>query len=146
MFKTILVPLDIQEPEYASLALKHAVDEARQSGADLHILTVLPGFGMPMVASFFPPGAGAKLRNKAEEALGRIVAERIPEDLNPKLEITEGRRPHEEIARHAEAIGADLIVMASHHHQGLDGMLLGSCARRVVEQAHSSVLVIRECK
>ncbi len=57
MFKKILMPIDLQETELAVKALKIATDEARKHQAEIYVMTVLPGFGMPLVASFFPDQA-----------------------------------------------------------------------------------------
>ncbi|MCE1644848.1 universal stress protein, partial [Enterobacter hormaechei] len=42
MYKTILVPVDISEDELTSKAVKHALSLAKETGAKLHILHVLP--------------------------------------------------------------------------------------------------------
>lgn len=143
MFKKILFPIDIQEPEFAESAFKFAVDSAVQYGADLHVVTVLPGFGSPLVASYFPSGFQEKTKAKAVQDLGDFVKQHTPVDLNVSTAVAEGR-PYEEIIREAENIGVDLIVMPSHNRKGLHGVLLGSCADNVVEHAHCSVLVIRK--
>ena len=57
MSKNILLPVDPQEPELVSKALSMAVTQAREQNATLHVLTVLPGFNNPMVASYFPEDA-----------------------------------------------------------------------------------------
>ena len=143
MFKSILVPVDAQEPHFAKPALKYAVDAARQLGAELHIMTVLPGYGMPLVASFFPDDALRKIREKAAQSVEVFVGENVPDDVNAQLELAEGRRPYEEIVNHAKAVGVDLIVIPSHHERGLQEVMLGSCASNVASHAPCSVLVLR---
>lgn len=51
--------------------------------------------------------------------------------------------PAPEIVRAAEAFHADLIVMGTRGQTGFERLLLGSVARKVLERAHCSVLVIR---
>lgn len=142
MFKTILVPIDMQEPALADRAVDLAVHHARESGAPLYVLTVLPGFGSPLVASFFPPESMKKARTEAEKRLREYTDAHVPEDVKVTVSVTEGS-PYERIMEEAEAVGADLIVMPSHTRRLMDRVLLGSCASRVVEHARCSVLVIR---
>ena len=40
-------------------------------------------------------------------------------------------------------MGADLIVMGSHGRRGLEKLVLGSVAQRVLQAAHVPVLVVR---
>jgi nucleotide-binding universal stress UspA family protein len=52
--------------------------------------------------------------------------------------------PGNEIARHAEEVGAELIVMPSHGRTGFRRIALGSVAERVLRLAHCPVLVLRK--
>ncbi len=142
MYKRILFPVDVQEPEFAKTAFKNAVDFASHYGADLHVMTVVPGFGMPLVASYFPADFEEKSKQHALEQLEAFVKETVPVDLNVTTSVAMGR-PYEEIIGEAEKIGADLIVIQSHNRKGLHGVLLGSCADNVVEHANCSVHVVR---
>lgn len=56
MFKQLLLPVDIScgTNQQTLKAIKTSVELAAAYQAQLHILTVLPGFGSPMVASYFP--------------------------------------------------------------------------------------------
>lgn len=47
------------------------------------------------------------------------------------------------IVRHAEEIGADLIVVGTNPHTALKRRVLGASADKVVDHAHCSVLVVR---
>jgi nucleotide-binding universal stress UspA family protein len=51
--------------------------------------------------------------------------------------------PGSEIVRAAEAFHADLIVMGTRGQTGFERLLLGSVARKVLQRAHCSVLVVR---
>ncbi len=52
--------------------------------------------------------------------------------------------PGHEIARYAEEVGADLVVMPSHGRAGIARVLIGSVAERTVRLAHCPVLVLRK--
>jgi nucleotide-binding universal stress UspA family protein len=51
--------------------------------------------------------------------------------------------PRGSIVDEADEWLADLIVLSSHGHKGLDRLLLGSVAQAVVAHAHCSVEVVR---
>lgn len=50
----------------------------------------------------------------------------------------------EEIVNHAESHGHDLIVMGSHGASGLKELVMGSNAQKVVQEAKTPVLIIKE--
>lgn len=141
MFKKILMPIDLQETHLAIKAVKIAIDEARKHGAEVYVMTVMPGFGMPMVASFFPDNAMKKALKEIAAELKRYIAANFPKDVTVHPVITEGN-PAERILAQAKTIGADLIIIPS-HAQSLGQVFLGSCAAKVVEHATCSVMVIK---
>ena len=65
MYKKILLPLDLQETELSARATKVAQDLAKFYGARITVLTVIPDFGMPLVANFFPPDAIERAETEA---------------------------------------------------------------------------------
>jgi len=142
MFKKILLPVDIQEPEFVKAALEEAVGYAKQFGASLHVMTVVPAYNMPMVASFFPKDAMEKSIRRAEELLHEFASENIPAEVESSTAIRQGR-PYEEIVAEAAESKSDVIIMPSHNRDGLNGVLLGSVADNVAEHAHCSVLIHR---
>ncbi|MCP4994893.1 MAG: universal stress protein [Gammaproteobacteria bacterium] len=141
MFKKILVPIDLQETHLATKAVKIAVDEARKHGAEVYIMTVVPGFGMPMVASFFPDNALAKAVKEIAIELKKYIATAFPKDINTTPIIAEGNPP-ERILQQGKKLGVDLIIIPS-HAKSVGQVFLGSCAAKVVEQAKCSVMVIK---
>jgi len=51
--------------------------------------------------------------------------------------------PIRRFSREAEDRGVDLIVVAAHGHSGMEHMLFGSTADRIVRHAHCAVLTVR---
>ena len=141
MFKKILLPIDLQETELALRAVKIAVDEAKRHGAEIYALTVNPGFSMPLVASFFPDGVMQNAEKGIARELEKFIAANFPTDLPVHPLVSEGSPP-ERILEIAQNKGIDLIVIPS-HAQTFTQVVLGSCAARVVEHAHCSVMVIK---
>jgi nucleotide-binding universal stress UspA family protein len=52
--------------------------------------------------------------------------------------------PYEEIVNAAKELGVGLIVIGSHGHTGLERLLLGSTADRVVQYAPCPVFVVKD--
>lgn len=144
MFKKILLPIDLQETLLEDKALNIAIDEARKHQVPMVVLSVIPSFNSAWVASFFPDDAIEKAEREAASDLKRYVKERFPDDLDIVPRVAVGS-PTEVILEEAAKEGADLIIMPS-HTKGLEQVFLGSCASRVVERAHCTVMVIKDCK
>ncbi|MFT6387071.1 MAG: nucleotide-binding universal stress UspA family protein [Cellvibrionaceae bacterium] len=141
MFKKILIPIDLEETALAEKAVEIAIDQARKHGAEIHVLTVFPGFGMPLVASFFPENAMQDALNKVSEHLKKYVSETFPDDINTYAIVTEGN-PSEQVLHQAKKTKADLIIIPSHNRSASE-FFLGSCATKVVSHAECSVMVIK---
>ncbi len=139
--KTILLPVDIFHPTGWEGALEHSLSLVAQHGAALHVLSVIPDYGMPMVASFFPKDFSSNALAEAKEKLGAFVAEHIPDGIDVTSHVKHGNI-YKEILAVADTITADMIVMASHRPEMQD-YLLGPNAARVVRHAKQSVTVIR---
>jgi universal stress protein F len=141
MFQRILMPIDLQETHLAIKAVGIATDEARKHGAEIYVLSVMPGFSMPLVASFFPDDAREEAMREVAKQLKVYIETNFPPDLTIHPLIAEGH-PAENILEQADKIGADLIVIPS-HTQTIEQVLLGSCAARVVNHATCSVMVVK---
>ena len=141
MFKNILMPIDLQETHLAAKAVKIAIDEARKHGADIHVMTVMPGFSMPVVATFFPDNAMKKAMKEIGTELKRYLAANFPNDVKTRPHIDEGN-PAERILALSKEVKADLIIIPS-HAKSLGQVFLGSVAAKVVEHANCSVMVIK---
>jgi nucleotide-binding universal stress UspA family protein len=141
MFKHILVPIDLQDPELAKPAVETAATLARASGGSVRLVNVLPVMPV-MLAEYVPPDFDAQQRTTAQEALD-IVAREC--GLQPGQVSTVVRQGgvHHEVIEEAAAIDADLIVMSS-HRPGVRTYFLGSNAGHVVRYASCSVLVVRK--
>lgn len=118
-----------------------AVQLATQNGAEIHVLTVIPDYGMPVVGSFFPKDFAEQALASSGEELKKLVAEQIPDNLLAEAQAVQGSI-YKEIIAYANARGCDLIVLASHRPEMSD-YLLGPNAARVVRHASQSVFVVR---
>ena len=142
MFKEILLPVDIGDPGSSKKALSVAVELSGVAGASLHVLTVVPGFGMSIISQYFPEDFEEKSLAGAAQQLNDYIGASIPSDVTTQAIVANGTI-YEEILRVATETGCDLIVMTSQRPE-LKDYLLGPNAARVVRHATCSVLVVRE--
>ncbi len=142
MYKNILLTVDLTEESSWKKALPTAVEYCQCAGATLHVLSVVPDFGMTVVAQFFPKDYENQTLEEARKELEKLCTDGIPEGLTVKPIVAYGTI-YEQIISVAESIKADLIVMAA-HRPALEDYLLGPNAARVVRHSNRSVLVVRE--
>lgn len=142
MYRKILLPVDLNEESSWRAALPTAVEYCRAFGAELHLMTVVPDFGMTAVAQYFPEDYADQAIADAKTALDKLSAEHIPDGIKVRCTVGYGTI-YEEILEAARKTKCDLIAMAS-HRPALRDYLLGPNAARVVRHADCSVLVVRQ--
>jgi nucleotide-binding universal stress UspA family protein len=144
LYKHILIPVDLADPELAKPALATAVMMAEQSRGTIRLMNVLP-LTPVMLAEYVPPDFEAQQRKSAEEALA-IVAKETGLDPARVSSIVRQGGIYQEILEEANATKSDLIVMTSHRPQrpAMRTYFLGSNAGHVVRYAKCSVLVVRQ--
>ncbi|WP_425499715.1 universal stress protein [Halorarum halobium] len=141
LYERILVPTDGSDG--VERAIQHAVDLAVDHGATLHALYVVNSAsyaGMPMESSW--EGIDDMLRADAEDAVSMVEAVADDFDVPVETAILDGS-PSKEIVRYAESEGCDLVVMGTHGRGGIDRLLLGSVAEKVVRSSSVPVLTVR---
>lgn len=142
MFKEVLFAVDLNAPEEQQRALNAALDRVKLSKGRLHILTVVPDFGIGMVSSYFPADFEKNVLDEANKRLHDYVKAHVPKGVPVQHIVAQGTI-YREIIRYATKVKADLIVMASHRPE-LKDYLLGPNASHVVKHADCSVLVVRD--
>lgn len=142
MYSDILLAVDLADPATQEKAVATAVACARSFGARLHVITVVPDFGLSIVGGFFPKDFERNALDEANKALHVFVAERVPKEIETQHIVGHGNI-YREILHYAGKTGCTLIVMASHRPE-LEDYLLGPNAARVVRHADCSVLVVRD--
>lgn len=81
-------------------------------------------------------------RRWAEETLGARIAALEASGLKARAVLRIGV-PHEQIVAAAEEESPDILVMGTHGRSGLNRLLMGSVAERVVRMARCPVLTVR---
>jgi nucleotide-binding universal stress UspA family protein len=84
-----------------------------------------------------------ELRKKFLALFGKRVGLQVSIQVQAGWPFPGGKRPFAEIVQAAKALNVDLIVIGTHGRTGLDHLLIGSTAERVVRHAHCPVLVVR---
>ena len=141
MYKDILLPIDLNHPETWKKSLPIALEHNKAFGARLHIMTVLPDFGMSIVGQYFPKDFEKKALAETNKKLHAFVSDNVPASVDVQHIVAHGTI-YKEILHAAEQIKADLIIMASHRPE-LSDYLIGPNAARVVRHADVSVMVVR---
>jgi len=144
-FAKILVPYDFSENSQAVLPLIRWLAENYGSKFTLaHVLEPLPY----TIAQVPTPGPLAGIRELAFDAPvvaeERFMAIRDEElaGVDVEWETCEGSAPTE-IVHLAERGGFDLVLLATHGWTGMQHLLLGSVAEKVVRKAPCSVMTVR---
>lgn len=141
MYKDILYPVDINEDCGTSQVLSVVIEQAKAFDAKVHVVTVIPDYGMSIVSQYFPKNASEEVIQAITDKLHAFTKEHIPSDITVQHIITQGT-VYEAIIDAANKVNADLIVMAAHRPE-LKDYLLGPNAARVVRHSDRSVLVVR---
>jgi nucleotide-binding universal stress UspA family protein len=142
--KKILVPIDFSD--YSKKALQYSVKFSKRFEADITLIYVIEpavypaDFSMGQIAV---PAADMDLHERAREELKNLARLEIGDDVNVEIILKTGK-PFVEIIETANEIDADLIIIATHGHTGVEHLLFGSTAEKVVRKAPCPVLSLRE--
>lgn len=140
MFKRILVPVDLAEPELAKPAIATAVAMAREESGVVRLINVVPMTPV-MLAEYVPPDFDAQQRQSAETGLAALAATAGLDADHVSSVVRQGGIYHE-VIEEAKVMAANLIVMTSHRPK-MRSYFLGSNAGHIVRYAPCSVLVVR---
>jgi nucleotide-binding universal stress UspA family protein len=144
MINKILVPIDFSD--YSKNALRYAAQFALQFKAQMFLVYVVEpmiypaDFSMGQVAI---PSTDIDLQKRGEEELKNLAKNFIDPVVHVETIIKTGK-PFVEINETAQEKDVDLIIMATHGHTGVEHLLFGSTAEKVVRKAPCPVLTLRE--
>lgn len=142
-FDKILAAIDFSEN--SEHAFEYALTLAKQFHSELIILHVinepvdLRGFYVPHI-SF--EQLEKEIEEGAQKMMEQFCQTRVGDFTSYQTAIVTGI-PNEEIIKKAADTGSSLIVLGTHGRTGLDHIIFGSTAERVVRSASCPVLTIR---
>jgi nucleotide-binding universal stress UspA family protein len=145
-----IIVVGIDFSELAARALDQALELATlHEGAEVHVLYVQP----EIWAGARPGGAlqGAldadtgvhQVQQNATEHVARMSASLDKKRLRRVVAHFRQGSPAENIAQLAADLDADMVIVGSHGHRGLERFFLGSIAERVSRLARCPVLIVR---
>lgn len=141
--KKILYPTDFSEGSLVAVPL--LADLVKKYGAKLYVLHVI--YDVARASGWYVPHMSMDELYKDMEAGAKKEIERCCiEELRGHKDIERiviKGIPHEEIIKFAGENKIDLIVIGTHGRKGLDKVLFGSTAAKVVRDAPCPVMTVR---
>lgn len=141
--QTILFPTDFSNG--ARAAMDHAISLAKDYRAKLILLYVIQDIS---IAEWYIPSSLSvtdlveDMQKSASKEMEKWAAEASTRVKDVEKMVVRGV-PFVEIIRTAKDKSADLIVIGTHGRTGIDHMLFGSTAEKVVRKAACPVLTVR---
>ncbi len=143
LLKRILVPIDFSN--HSMNALGYAISFARQFRASIDLIYVIEPAVYPADFSYGQigfPNVEEELQAHVSEELDSIIKNDIRGKIKSQKTVRTGK-PFFEINQYAREQNIDLIIIATHGHTGMEHILFGSTAEKVVRKAPCPVLVVR---
>jgi nucleotide-binding universal stress UspA family protein len=141
MFKKILIPLDLTDKQSTEVIFSPALNFVNAFNARIHLLHVIPDFGLKIVEDYLPKGWKSNQKEKSEKLLQDVIKRYIPEEIAVKTHIGYGA-VYDQVITYAAKIEADLIIVSAVRPQ-LKDYMLGPNASKIVRHSKISVLVVR---
>jgi nucleotide-binding universal stress UspA family protein len=145
-FETILVPLD--GSELSESALAYAAEFGELFGSAYH-LTRIVAYPIDVASPYLPHTVqmNQSILTDAKSAASEYLedhADRLRKrGLRVTTSVTVGTQAGQGILAEAEAVGCDLIAMATHGRRGVGRLMLGSAADKVLRGTHVPLLLHR---
>ena len=140
--KKILAPIDFSE--YSMEALRGAMELAKDLDGELHIVHVVaPHFAL--LDKMREQARETLMVEEAEEELARIRKDDCGNSAKVVTQVMVGP-PVPKLVEYATQQQIDLILLATHGRTGIEHLMIGSVAEKLVRDAPCSVLVFRRRK
>jgi len=136
----ILLAIDLSDSKSSKQALDGAL-ELLSEGGTLHVVSVLPDFGLAQVSGYFKSDHEGNALLQLGHALEEWTQTNVPQTIKVHPHVLHGRIYHE-VMKAADKLNVEVIVLAAHHPE-LKDYFLGPNAARIVRHAKQSVYVIR---
>lgn len=142
MINKILVAVDIATPLTTKALLEAAQDMASKFDAKIQLVAVIPDYGTPLVASFFPKGAQSEIKEETRKKLAELASEHFSDEVHTA--VINGSKRINTILKVVDEINPDLIMLGCRRKNSRDDQrLFGSTTMGVTDRAQCSVMVIR---
>ena len=140
----IVVPVDFLKN--ADKLVDFSIKMAEKLSVGIHFIHVVssPG-GDAMIGSPFAAEYEGKMLADAQERMANLLKDNNERWPNCTGEVVLGE-PVEKIVEVAKTKNSNLIIISTHGAKGLEKILLGSVAERVLKRAHCPVLIMNPYK
>jgi len=141
--KKILFPVDFSSNSYQ--VADHVISFARKFDAHIYLIHVLECL-VPLQGFYIPHISVETLEEDLKKAADKKMEEFIHKKMQDSRAITSQviiGIPHVEILKMAQEQGIDMIIMGTHGWTGLEHVIFGSVAGKVVRKAPCPVLTVR---
>ncbi len=125
-------------------ALEHAAAIAgwyHSKVTALHVMQSLYFASPPVLFADFAMAPSDTDRAQAREWLAEWVSHTPTQGVPIDVQVTDGL-PHRRILQYAAGLPADLVVLGTHGRSGVERMLMGSVAEKVLRKAECPVLTV----
>ncbi len=142
MISKILVPIDIETPLTTQALCEAASEMALKFNAKVQLVSVIPDYGTPLVASFFPEHAQDKIKEETRRKLSKLASQHFSEGV--KIAVLNAPKRAPAILLAVDELKADLVMIGCRRKNSRNEQrLLGSTTLAVTDRAQCSVMVIR---
>jgi universal stress protein F len=144
MFRKILLPVDVADPDVAKEAIAVAASMAEVYNSEIRLVNVASPVVLTAPMAVIPQPVYDAIGVYESSELERLAAaiERPKETLSTVVRIGP---VYPELLAEAEEWGADLMVVGA-HKRSMATYLLGSSAAAIVRHASCTVMVVRSAK
>jgi nucleotide-binding universal stress UspA family protein len=137
--KIILVPTDFSEQ--SKIALQHAIDIAKKTGGEVHLLHVMEESGI--LDNLFSRDDNDQKDQELWEKLTMLANEFDPSNRNITTTLLAKGKIEEEIVKVSELVGANIIVMGTSGAETFAKRLVGSNAIKVIRESRIPVITLK---
>lgn len=136
----IVVPVDFMKN--ADKLVDYSIKMAEKLSVAIHFIHVVTNPAADaMIGAPFAAEYEGKMLSDAQERMANLLKDNSERCPNCTGEVVFGD-PVDKIIETAQEKQADLIIISTHGARGLEKILLGSVAERVLKQAHCPVLIM----
>lgn len=143
MFKKILLATD--GSELSNKAVQSTLQFAKEHGSKvigLSVATIYPYYPLYSVEGVSSEFVSA-IHKEAAKNVQQIALSAATIGVETEVHVVEGSSPHEEIIKAADKYQCDVIFMASNGRRGVDKLLLGSEAQKVLVHSKLPVTIFK---
>ena len=110
-------------------AMERAIKIAKECDATLHILHVL----------------NDESNNNTSDTIKAYIKDyKDADSIDVKITVTENKKPHDEIPRHAVEVDAGIIIMGTHAESKFSDLFFGTTIERVLVNSATPILMVKD--